>query len=328
MNKTIYIDALQYPKPTRIYFEEAQQAGLDMVHVTVVFWENIHETITFIGDWFRFIEQNSDLLYSACSLEGLEMKQDGRVGILFGFQNCSSIENNIDMLQIYRRLNVGVMQLSYNNLSHLCCGCYEMEDTGLSRFGRAAIAEMNRVGMVIDMSHSSERSTYEAIEHSSRPISITHAHSLTFKKAVRNKSDDLIKKLVESGGMFGLSFYPFHLKNTSDCTMDELMDELKRLGDMVGLENIGIGSDICQGRPIEALEYMRNGHWTREADYGEDVNKQNVWPKQPSWFRRVSDFAQLAPAMRLSGFCDADIAKVLGENWLRYFSKALRPSGE
>ena len=104
------------------------------------------------------------------------------------------------------------MQLTYNNQSLLATGCYEKIDSGVTNFGREAIKEMNRVGVVVDMSHSAEKSTFDAIELSEKPIAITHANPSFWHPAKRNKSNDLLKTLSESGGMLGLSLYPHHLK--------------------------------------------------------------------------------------------------------------------
>ena len=332
--KNAYVDGLQFALPTRDYFVAARRAGLDVIHVTVAFWENMNDTMRLLGEWFRRLDESSDLIYPASDLRGLRFEpadesddnnNDGRVGILFGFQNCSPIENNIDTIEMYRRLNVGVMQLSYNNQSPLCGGCYESEDIGLSRFGRAAIAEMNRVGMVIDMSHSSARATAEAIAQSRRPIAITHAQSLTFRQSVRNKSDDLLRALAQSGGMLGLSFYPFHLKNTSQCTMSDLCDEVKRLIDVMGAAHIAIGSDLCQDRPVADLDYMRNGYWTKVKDFGESESRKSDWPAPPAWFKSVGDFARLEQAMIDGGVGAEETRMILGDNWLRFLRDALAP---
>ena len=325
-NNKIYIDGLQCSPMKRDYFEEAQNAGLDLIHLTVVFWENISDSMRLLGNWFRFLDRNSDLLQPATNLTGL--KDDigkNKLAIMFGFQNCSSIENNIDMVEIYRRLNVGVMQFSYNNQSALCGGCYEKEDIGLSRFGKAVIKEMNRVGMIIDMSHSSNQATLEAIEYSQRPIAITHAESLSFQKALRNKEDATIKTLADSGGILGLSFYPFHLKNKSECQITEMVDEIKRLIDLIGIDAIAIGSDIFQDRSDTELEYLRNGSWTKELDYGEGSAAQSGWPPPVKWLQRISDFSNLESLFVENGLSTTEAEKILGKNWFNFFQKSLKP---
>jgi len=326
MKKDIHIDGLQCAVPERAYFKEAVETGMDMIHVTVSFWENSTDTLQNIGNWLRTIDLNSDLIYPAIDSHNLSSDiGNGKLGILFGFQNCSPIENNIDLIQVFRRLNVGIMQLSYNNQSALCGGCYEQVETGLSRFGKKVVREMNRSGMIIDMSHSCEKSTREAIEHSERPIVISHAQSLSFRKALRNKSDQLLKLLGESGGMLGMSFYPFHLKNQSDCSLTEIMDELKRLIDLMGIDHVGVGSDLCQGQTLQDLEYMRNGKWTKELDYGEGSADKSGWPEPVSWFSEVKDFAEFGKKMLQHGFSAEETAKILGINWQTFLQSSLRP---
>ena len=136
---------------------------------------------------------------------------------IFGFQNLT-IEDDIDLVEIWHTLGARFMQLTYNNQSLLATGCYEAEDPGVTLMGRRVIKEMNRVGLVVDMSHSAERSTLEAIEISEQPIAITHANPL-FGAARRNKSNDVLRALGQTGGMLGFSMYPHHLKDKSDCTL-------------------------------------------------------------------------------------------------------------
>ena len=118
---------------------------------------------------------------------------------------------------------------------------------------------MNRVGLVIDMSHSSERSSLEAIEHSTRPITITHANPAWWHEARRNKSHDLIKALTASGGMIGFSLYPHHLKAGSACTIEDFCGMIAQSAEKYGIDAIGIGSDLCQNQPDHVVTWMRNG---------------------------------------------------------------------
>ena len=156
-------------------------------------------------------------------------------------------------------LGLRFMQLTYNNQSLLATGCYEDDDTGLTRMGRAVVAEMNRVGMVVDMSHSGERSTLDAIDRSTRPIAITHANPAAWHPARRNKSDTVLRALAESGGMLGFSVYPHHLKDGSACTLAGFCEMIARTADLMGIDRIGIGTDLCQDQPDSIVEWMRVG---------------------------------------------------------------------
>ena len=126
------------------------------------------------------------------------------------------------------------MQLTYNNQSLLATGCYEKNDSGVTNFGREVIKEMNRVGIVIDMSHSAEQSTLDAIDLSEKPIAITHANPSFWHEAKRNKSNTVLKKLAESGGILGLSLYAHHLKDSTNCKLDSFCEMVARTVDIMG----------------------------------------------------------------------------------------------
>ena len=144
--------------------------------------------------------------------------------VFFGFQNCSPIGDNIALVEEIHKLGIIFMQLTYNNQSLLATGCYEKNDSGVTRMGKEAIKEMNRLGLVVDMSHSAEKSTFDAIELSSKPIAITHANPSFWFAAKRNKSNEVLKTLADAGGMLGLSLYPHHLKDASNCTLESFCE--------------------------------------------------------------------------------------------------------
>ena len=247
---------------------------------------------------------------------------EGKTAIIFGFQNCSPIEDDIGLVEICYQLGARFMQLSYNNQSLLATGCYEENDPGITRMGREVIAEMNRVGLVVDMSHSAERSTLEAIEISDRPIAITHANPAFWHTALRNKSDQVLKALAQSGGMLGFSMYPHHLARKSDCTIESFCDMIARTADLMGVDHIGIGSDLCQDQPDSVVEWMRVGRWTKEIDYGEGSASDAGFPPMPSWFSGNRDFGTVAQGLRDRGFAEGDVEKIMGESWLSFFERS------
>jgi len=199
------IDNLQYCNWSREIFEFNRAAGLDAVHVTIVYHEDYDELLVEIKKWEKLFSDNSDLIFQGKDYNDIEKANlEKKTAIFFGFQNCSPIEDDINLVEKVHNLGCRFMQLTYNNQSLLATGCYEKIDSGVTNFGREAIKEMNRVGVVIDMSHSAEKSTFDAIELSDKPIAITHANPSFWHPAKRNKSNDLLKTLSESGGMLGL----------------------------------------------------------------------------------------------------------------------------
>ena len=169
------IDNLQYCNWSRKIFEINREAGLDAVHVTIVYHEDFDEHLNEIQKWKKLFEENSDLIFLGNNFKDIEKaNKEKKTAIFFGFQNCSPIEDDINLVEKVHELGCRFMQLTYNNQSLLATGCYEKIDSGVTNFGREVIKEMNRVGVVIDMSHSAEKSTFDAIEISEKQIAITH----------------------------------------------------------------------------------------------------------------------------------------------------------
>ncbi len=322
------IDGLQYANWSEKIFRQMRAGGVDAIHVTITYHESFRETVLNIERWNRWFERFPDLIFQGFTAADIEIaRQTGRTAIFFGSQNPSCIEDDIGLVEVLHRLGMRFMQLTYNNQSLLATGCYEAEDGGLTRMGREVVREMNRVGMVVDMSHSGERSTLEAIEHSTRPIAITHANPASWHPARRNKSDTVLKALAESGGMLGLSLYPHHLKGGSQCSLEDFCDLAARAIDVMGPANVGIGSDLCQDQPDSIVEWMRVGRWTKAIDYGEGSADAPGFPPMPDWFGDNRDFGTIAAGLAKRGLSEADVAGIMGGNWMRFFAQSFGPEG-
>jgi membrane dipeptidase len=316
------IDCLQYANWSLKIFEQMREAKIDAVHVTIAYHESFRESVLNLEKWNRFFEDHPKLIFQGFSAEDVRIARDtNRTAIFFGFQNPSPIEDDIGLIEIWHKLGIRFMQLTYNNQSLLASGCYEQIDGGLTRMGVEVIREMNRVGMVIDMSHSAERSTLQAIEKSNRPIVITHANPSWWHPALRNKSDIVIKTLSEAGGMLGFSLYPHHLKNGSSCTMEDFCTMICKTVDIIGIDSIGIGSDLCQDQPDSVVDWMRVGRWTKHVDYGEGSASNPGFPEMPSFYKNNLDFPNLFGGLKVLGMTDDEIKKVLGGNWLKFFNE-------
>ena len=313
------IDALQSSNWNRQLFESLAHSGLDAVHVTLVYWEDCRQTLPIIGRWNRWFREHNDLILPVRRASDIrEAHETGRTGIILGFQNSSPIDNDLSLIQILHDLGIRIMQMTYNNQSLIGAGCYEQNDGGVTKFGRNVIREMNRVGMVIDLSHTSEKTSFDTIEISERPVAITHANPLFFHKAVRNKSNELIKELARNGGMLGFSIYPLHLSKGTECTLESFCEMVSRTAEMIGIEHIGIGSDLCQNWGPEQLEYMRSGTWTFESDPGESTGDPD-WPEYPEWYRKSADFQNIAQGLSDAGFSDVEAGRILGGSWFKFF---------
>ena len=314
------IDNLQYCNWSRKIFEINRSAGLDAVHVTIVYHEDFDELQLEIKKWEKLFHENSDLIFLGKNFQDIDKaNKENKTAIFFGFQNCSPIEDDINLVEKVHQLGCRFMQLTYNNQSLLATGCYEKVDSGVTNFGREVIREMNRVGLVVDMSHSAEKSTIDAIELSEKPIAITHANPSFWHPAKRNKSSDLLKILSDSGGMLGLSLYPHHLKDNTNCTLDSFCEMVAKTAEIMDVKKIGIGSDLCLDHPDTVVEWMRNGSWSKSKNYGEGSKNKPGFPKQPDWFLDARGFSNIEKGLKKAGFSDTETHGILGNNWYNFY---------
>jgi membrane dipeptidase len=319
-NKPIIIDALQYSNWSESIFRQMNESGVAGVHVTIAYHEDFSEMVNNIIVWNQYFDKYSHLITHGLTTEDIYQAFNvGKTAIIFGLQNCSPIEDNLGYIEVCQQLGVRIMQLSYNNQSLLATGCYENVDAGITRMGRQVIQEMNRLSMIIDMSHSASFSTLEAINYSNQPIAITHANPSFWHNALRNKSDEVLNALADNGGMLGLSLYPHHLKNGSDCSLKDFCLMIAKTAEKIGVDNIGFGSDLCQNQPDNIVKWMRNGTWTKDVEFGEGTKDSPGFPAQPEWFQSNIDFSNIIIELQNIGFSSQEIEKISGKNWLTFF---------
>ncbi len=326
MSTPYRIDGLQYANWSPKIFEQMAEGGVHAVHVTIAYHESFREMVLQVERWNRYFEQHPDRLMMGRTAADIDTaKATGRTAVFFGFQNPSPIEDDIGLVEICHSLGARFMQLTYNNQSLLATGCYEDEDPGVTRMGRQVIAEMNRVGLVVDMSHSAERSTLEAIDISRRPIAITHANPAWWHPARRNKSDEVLRALTARGGMLGFSIYPHHLRDGTDCSLQSFCEMIAESAARYGAENLGIGTDLCQDQPDSVVEWMRVGRWSKEIDYGEGTADNAGFPPMPDWFEDNRHFGNIENGLLETGLSDAEVAGIMGGNWYRFFAENFVP---
>jgi len=321
MNKASFrIDNLQYCNWSEEIFKINSEAKLDAIHVTIAYHEDFNGVEKNISVWNSRFKNFKDLIFHGKTFKDIEKAQkEKKTAVFFGFQNCSPIGDNIGLVEEIHKLGIIFMQLTYNNQSLLATGCYEENDSGVTRMGKEVIKEMNRLGVVVDMSHSAEKSTLDAIKISSKPIAITHANPSFWFAAKRNKSNEVLKALANSNGMIGLSLYPHHLKDKSNCTLESFCEMAAKTADLIGVKHIGIGSDLCIGHPDSVVDWMRNGKWTKTKDYGEGSAANANFPEQPDWFKDARGFKNLEQGLKKVGFQDTEVNDILGNNWYNFY---------
>ncbi|UCD80807.1 MAG: membrane dipeptidase, partial [Desulfobacterales bacterium] len=211
-DSSIIIDCLEISKWSEEVFRSMRLGGLTAANCTISVLENFRETVANIAWWHEAFEKYTHLIMPVHTTADIQAaKETGKTGIIFGFQNTSAIEDDLDLLSIFHALGVRIIQLTYMEANLVGQGCLERLDAGLTDFGLEVIAEMNRLGILIDLSHVGYRTTMEAIEASGKPVAFTHANPKSLCDHPRNKPDDAIKALAKKGGVIGATIFPLFL---------------------------------------------------------------------------------------------------------------------
>ena len=258
----IVIDGLIVSNWSAEVFGDMRKGGLTAANCTCCVWEGFAETMDNIARWNGWFRDHDDLIVKARTAADIRRaKEEGRTAIILGFQNTSAFEDKLGAVQLFKDVGVGIAQLTYNTQNFAGSGCYESSDSGLSDWGRELVAEMNRVGMLIDLSHVGSRTSEETIRESAKPVAYTHCLPSALKPHPRNKGDGELRFIADQGGMIGVTMFPAFLKRGEDSTVDDYVEAMEHVISVAGEDHVAFGTDFTQGpRPgVLRLDHQRQG---------------------------------------------------------------------
>ena len=265
-----------------------------------------------IARWQEHFANHADLILQVRTTADIRRaKAEGRTGVFLGWQNLAGIEDRIDYLGLFKTLGVGVMQIAYNTQNLVGTGCYERHDGGLSEFGREVVVEMNRLGILCDLSHVGPNTSNDVILLSTKPVAYTHCLPSGLKAHPRNKSDEQLRYIADRGGFVGVTMFPPFLSRGPQATVDDYVDAIDYIINLIGEEQVGIGTDFTQGWGPEFFKWITHdkGRTRKLTDFGEILNPKDI--------RTIGEFPNLTLAMVRKGWSETRIRRVMGENWLR-----------
>lgn len=247
-----------------------------------------------------------------------QAKKEGKLGLILATQGSDCLEGDVRLVSLIYKLGIRVMQITYNYECALGSGAYATHDSGLTHFGRQVITEMNRVGMVIDVSHVGHVTAMQAIERSEKPVIYSHSGVMAIATHSRNLTDEHIKAIIKNGGVIGLC--PHCVFTTNDYnvrpTVDRFIDAMLYIGNIAGnLDNVGIGTDRWSrdtlGNSFKKVGFER----TTKGFFGSfDSNSKHV-----EGFNYYNEWENLAEHMLKRGISDEETAKILGGNFVRIY---------
>ncbi len=299
----------------------AVSSGITAVNLTVG-TSTFEGSVQSIARWMREVERYPGVLTQVRTFQGLsEAKKTRRLGLIFGFQDSTPFEGQLEPVETFRDLGVRIVQLTYNNRNLVGDGCLEPANGGLSRFGHSVVERLNELGIVVDLSHCSQKTTSEGIRSSNQPLAVTHSGCNAVAPHPRGKDDAELRELAERGGVMGIYLMPF-LTPGRAATAADVLDHLEHAIQVCGEDHVGIGSDLSI-TPIDGSEE----YWSKHREFvSRRIENGIAAPNEdPDILFTVQDLNSprrmelIADGLSARGHSDGRIEKVLGANWLRLF---------
>lgn len=202
--------------------ERIHRGGATAVNATIAAWHNPEDTLDMIGRMIQQVDRHSSIAMLVRSTSDIHAaKAAGKTGYILGFQDTNPISDKLSLLRAYHVLGVRIIQLTYNFENRVGFGCQAPEDRGLTAFGREVVAEMNHLGILIDLSHCGQRTTLDAVDRSEKPVAITHSNAAAQFPHPRNKTDEALKACAARGGVIGALSFPAMLTPNLPATVDD-----------------------------------------------------------------------------------------------------------
>ena len=297
------------PREIKRHLPALRAGGVTCTVGTVASIESARGALGQVAAWYPRVRAFPDDLVLASSAADIEAaKRTGRVAVVLQFQGGNPFEYDPNLVEAFHRLGVRIVQLTYNARNPLGDGCTERTDVGLSDLGLAVIAELNRLGMLLDLSHVGIRTSLEALEASRAPAIFSHSNAGAVCDHPRNLTDEQLRLVARKGGVVGVNAFPAFVRRDGAPTVEDLLDHVDYLVQVMGANHVGLGLDFAT---------------ENEDDYEYFGYKPEFYPRPPwTYPAGIDGFAAIPNVTRglvERGYGDDDVRKILGGNFLRVF---------
>ena len=321
-----------------MWLDDVLKGGLTATNLTVCMQRSFTEALKELMEHNRWAEKNSGRVVVVRKAADIERaKREGKHGIMYGPQDSMFLERSVELMDVAYEHGLRAMQLTYNYQNEVGAGCRERKDPGLSIFGENVVQRMNQLGILIDLSHTGDQTCWDAIEHSSDPVSFTHIiprrsaperpggyaewanrstslwGSFVEYSKQRGKSDDMMQACAEKGGVIGVT--PFFAKKAGKSTLtDDTLDQLDETVDIVGVDHAGFGSDLEFPNSITRAAFIYKNPGRIDVDYFTPMDK--TWGY--GWLEHMPNFTM---GLVARGYSDQEVKKILGANFVKLFKR-------
>ena len=317
-DRSVVIDSLAVGYEwDEVEYDAAKRSGYTGIQTTLPS-PNFEVAARALAEWRRRIRENPDKLVHATTAADIERaKAEGKMAVLFGFQNATMLEGVLENLDPLYELGTRCIQLTYNSQNRLGSGCTERVDGGLSDFGVEVVGRMNELGIIVDLSHCGRKTSMDGIEVSARPAAFTH----TFCEAIYNdhpraKTDEQIRAMSDKGGITGIASLGYFVGPDPDSSLEDYVNHIMHAVNVAGIEQVGVSTDHAI-RGLRSWATRENWYEPRLRNFKPSYRVR--WPPFIEGLDEPERFRNVAHALDRRGVAEVDIAKILGGNWVRYF---------
>lgn len=303
------------------YLDLCKAGGYTAMANTIGGSLNCAQTMRGIGVWNAYIRETPDVRLIRTARDIEEAKAKGELGIIYAFQGTEPLEDSLDLVDTYKALGVGTIQLAYNTRNRFCDGSEEEGNAGLSRLGRKLIKRMNDARVIVDVSHCGVRTSLEAVDASERTVIFSHANVKAVHDIARNISDEQIKAVAGNGGSIGVLSYPPFVKAGRNPTVDDMILHVDHIVQLVGIDHCHVAMDYFHYQtPFATTEVQVALHKEMVASGKWDPVQYTDPPYiYPEGVETPDKLGNLTAALVKRGYKEADIRKILGLNLVRIY---------
>jgi len=331
--KAIVIDALSNPGSMNVSWpprgplsakqrEAIASSGITAINVTVS-TDDFESTTRNIALWQGEADRYPTLLSVVRRHADIaRAKADGTLGLILGFQNTEMLDRDISRVEMFYRLGVRIIQLTYNDRNLLGDGCLEPGDAGLSRYGHEVVQRMNTLGIAVDLSHCGTHTTADGIAASTKPPLITHSGCREVYRHPRSKEDRELKAMAEKGGVVGIYFMPFIGPGPGAPTTEMLMRQIDHAIKVCGVDHVGIGSDLSTAPIEETPEYLKEARAFVDGRKARGISAPDE--ERPLFIPELNHSRRLegvARGLQQRNYSSEVIEKIIGGNFHRVFKE-------
>lgn len=285
--------------------------------------ESLQSAIDQLLMWRKRVEEHGDQLLLALSASDfVRAKASGRTAVMMNFQDAMMLEGDADNVEALHALGMRSFQLTYNYRNLLGDGCLERTNAGLSDFGVEVVERMNRVGVMVDLSHCGQQTTLDGIEFSTKPVAMTHTFCAALREHPRAKTDEALKACAEKGGVTGICALGYFIGPDpgGETTIEHYVDHIEHAVSVAGHEHVALSTDF----PPQGIS-----PWATKEEWYEprlEYFKPSYEVRWPPWIPELDTtdrFRNVVNVLQSRGWSEGNIERLLGQNWLRLFDQTI-----